>query len=92
MISIEDCVAMCGLNAQEVMAIAEHEHVPDMAAAAIGRYLLTQPDGPLQIRRMISDDIKAALARDDGARASELVMVLRHFLNTHPDARTPTSD
>ena len=35
MISIEDCIAMCGLTEQEVMAIAEHEHVPEIAAAAM---------------------------------------------------------
>ena len=38
--SIEDCIAMCGLTEQEVMAIAEHEHVPEIAAAAMARYLL----------------------------------------------------
>jgi hypothetical protein len=30
MISMEDCIAMPGLNEKEVMAIAEHEHVPEM--------------------------------------------------------------
>ena len=35
MISLEDCIALCGLTEQEVMAIAEHEHVPEIAAAAI---------------------------------------------------------
>jgi hypothetical protein len=34
MISLEDCIAMSGLNEQEIMAIAEHEHVPEIAAAA----------------------------------------------------------
>ena len=48
MISMEDCIAMCGLTEQEVMAIAEHEHVPEMAAAAMGRYLLKKPDGAEQ--------------------------------------------
>jgi hypothetical protein len=35
MISLEDCIALCGLTQQEVLAIAEH--VPEIAAAAIGR-------------------------------------------------------
>jgi hypothetical protein len=34
MISLEDCVGMCGLTKEEVLAIAEHEHVPEIAAAA----------------------------------------------------------
>ena len=36
MITLEDCTALCGLKEEEVRAIAEHEHVPDIAAAAIG--------------------------------------------------------
>jgi hypothetical protein len=92
MISKEDCIAMCGLTEAEVMAIAEHEHVPEIAAAAMGRYLLKKPDGPEQIRDMIRDDIHAALGRGDKDHASELLMVLRHFLATHPEARAKRAD
>jgi hypothetical protein len=82
MISIKDCIAMCGLSEKEVIPIAEHEHVPEMAAAAMGRYLLKKPDGAEQIR-----DIHEALNRGDKDHASELLMVLRHFLATHPEAQ-----
>ena len=92
MISKEDCIAMCGLTEAEVMAIAEHEHVPEIAAAAMGRYLLKKPDGPEQIRDMIRDDIHTALGRGDKDHASELLMVLRHFLATHPEARAKRAD
>ena len=53
MITMKDCIDMCGLTEKEVMAIAEHEHVPEMAAAAMARYLLKKPDGAEQIRDMI---------------------------------------
>jgi hypothetical protein len=56
MISLEDCIALSGLTEQEVMAIAEHEHVPEIAAAAIGRYWLKKPDGAGRIRDMMRDD------------------------------------
>ena len=92
MISIKDCIAMCGLTEQEVMAIAEHEHVPEIAAAAMGRYLLKKPDGAAQIRDMIRDDIHGALSRGDKDRASELLMVLRHFLATHPEAHAKRAE
>lgn len=78
---------MCGLTEQEVQAIAEHEHVPEIAAAAMGRYLLKKPNGAEQIRDMLRDDIHEALSRDDAEHASELLMVLRHFLAEHPEAR-----
>ena len=45
MISLEDCIGMCGLDENEVAAIAEHEHIPEIAAAALASYLLNQPHG-----------------------------------------------
>ena len=87
MISLEDCIALCGLTEKEVLAIAEHEHVPEIAAAAIGRYLLKEPNGPGKIRDMMRDDIHDALSRGDSDHASELLMILRHFVATHPEAR-----
>lgn len=87
MITLEDCLDFCGLTPSEVRAIAEHEHVPDIAAAGLGQYLLTCPGGADKIRDMILDDIAAAQARGDATRARELSLVLRHFLTTHPEAR-----
>jgi hypothetical protein len=86
-IGLEDCIALCGLNEKEVMAIAEHEHVPEIAAASIGRYLLKKPGGPEKIRDMMRDDIHDALSRGDKDHASELLMVLRHFVAAHPEAQ-----
>jgi len=43
MISLEDCIGLCSLDKDEVSAISEHEHIPDIAAAALANYLLTQP-------------------------------------------------
>jgi hypothetical protein len=86
-ISLEDCIALCGLTEKEVLAIAEHEHVPEIAAAAIGRYLLKEPNGPGKIRDMMRDDIHDALSRGDSDHASELLMILRHFMATHPEAK-----
>jgi hypothetical protein len=54
-ISLEDCIALCGLTEKEVLAVAEHEHVPEIAAAAIGRYLLKEPNGAQKIRDMMRD-------------------------------------
>ena len=84
MITIEDCIAMCGLSEEEVLAIAEHEHIPEIAAAALGQYLLCQDHGAEKVRDMLRDDIRAALARGDREHARELFMALRHFLSMHP--------
>ena len=87
MITLEDCIAMCDLTEEEVLAIAEHEHIPEIAAAALGHYLLHLDHGPEKIRDMLRDDIRAALARSDRPHARELFMALRHFLSTHPEAK-----
>jgi hypothetical protein len=87
MISLEDCIAFSGLNKDEVDAISEHEHIPEIAAAALANYLLKQPDGGKAIRTMIIDDIHKALEAGRVRHAEELFMALRHFLDQHPEAR-----
>jgi hypothetical protein len=88
MISLADCIGMCGLDENEVAAISEHEHIPEIAAAALASYLLNQPHGGEAIRTMIIDDIRKALDEGRIKHAAELFMALRHFLEQHPDART----
>jgi hypothetical protein len=84
MIALEDCIAFCGLTEEEVLAIAEHEHLPEIVACALAEYLLHQEHGPVKIRDMIVDDVRAAQAR--GERVRTLLHVLHHFLKDHPDA------
>jgi|SRR5664280_3093783 len=55
MISLEDCNAFSDLDEDEVAAIGEHEHIPNIAAAALANYLLKQPHGGDAIRKMIVD-------------------------------------
>lgn len=85
MITLEDCIAFSGLTEAEVLALAEHEHIPEIAAAALGEYLLKQRHGPEKIHVMIVEDIRAALHRGDKEHARELFSALRHFLATHPE-------
>ena len=87
MITLEDCVGMCGLTEEEVLAIAEHEHLPEIAAAALAEYLLSQAHGDEKIRDMIVEDIRLA-EHNGGDRKQVLTLlhVLHHFLKTHPQA------
>ena len=39
MLSLQDCLALCELTEDEVRAIAQHEHIPEIAAAEMGNYL-----------------------------------------------------
>ena len=87
MISLEDCIGLCGLEEDEIAAISEHEHIPEIAAAGLANYLLKQPHGSEVIRTMITDDIHKALDEGRVRHAAELFMALRHFLEQHPEGR-----
>lgn len=86
MITLEDCIGMCDLSEAEILAIGEHEHIPEIVAAAMGDYLIHQEHGAEKIRDMIKDDIRASLNRHDNAHANVLLATLQHFLTTHPEA------
>ena len=84
-ITREDCIGMCGLEEDQVLAIAEHEHISDIGAAALAQQLMSEPGGPDRIRRMIVADFRGALKRHDRAHARELLTALRHFVALHKD-------
>ncbi|MBI2255381.1 MAG: hypothetical protein HYU58_12235 [Proteobacteria bacterium] len=93
MLTFEDCQALCGASRGVVSAIAEHEHIPEMAAAELANYLCENEAGERCIRRYILDDIAAAKARGDHRHAAVLAAVLSHFVATHPSAEeTPRAD
>jgi hypothetical protein len=85
MLTLQDCLGLCDLTADEVDAIAEHEHVPEIVAAGLGHYLVVTPDGHRRIKRIILDDIAAASARGDRLHALKLKLVLKTFCDTHPE-------
>ena len=72
MINMEDVLDMTDLTHEEIAAIAEHEGLPDLNAAALGAYLGHEARGFQTIQQMICEDIRAALHRDDVAHAREL--------------------
>ena len=89
MISLEDCVALSGLTEEQVLAIAEHEHLPEIAATALAQYLSKQEHGIEKIRDMIVDDIHQAQQRQDKPHILTLLHVLHRFLKCHPEACPP---
>jgi hypothetical protein len=84
MLSLEDCLALCELTEDEVLAIAQHEHIPEIAAAEMGNYLVHTPQGEMRIKSIIRDDIAEARACCDRDRELALKLVLRNFVLQHP--------
>lgn len=80
MLTFEDCLGLCDLTEAEVRAIAEHQHLTEIAALELGNYLCHRADGEACIRGMILDDIAAAPPE----RRLALKLVLRQFVRDHP--------
>ncbi len=89
MLRYEDCVGLCGLTEEEIRAIAEHEHVPEIVAMELGQHLLHQAGGARRIKRIILDDFAAAKARGDLNRARMWRTVFRQFVHAHPGRVRP---
>ena len=83
MLTYEDCVGLTDLDEEEIEAIAQHEHVPEIVAAELGCCLAHQPGGDLLIDRIIRDDIAAASQHHHPLEAQHWTDVLRHFEAAH---------
>jgi hypothetical protein len=83
LLRIEDCIALSTLTEEEIDAIAEAKHVPEIIAAELGAYLLTLPDGTKRVSALIQEDIATARLRGDLAHAAKLRLCLQHFLQVH---------
>ena len=81
MLTLDDCLGLCDLGREEIQAIAEHEHLPEVIAAELGNYLVHTANGQRAIKDIIRDDILAAQARGEFCRSAKLKLVLRHFID-----------
>jgi hypothetical protein len=84
MLTFEDCIALCHLSEEEVSAIAEHEHIPEMIAIEYGDYLIQSPSGEQRIRRIILEDIEHSRMNGNFKHVEELENVLKQFVLNHP--------
>ncbi len=87
MLTFEDCMALCGLTEDEVAAIAEHEHIPEITALELGDYLVQTENGEFLIKQMILDDIEESRAHGNIQHAEMLESVLKQFVLSHPNAQ-----
>jgi hypothetical protein len=82
-LTLQDCIALSDLKADEIEAIADVEHVPQMIAAELGSYLMHLPDGERRVRALLREDIDKARAEGDLLRAAKLRLCLQHFVAEH---------
>ncbi len=84
MLCLGDCLALCDLTEEQVLAIAHHERIPEIAAVEMGDYLLRTPEGEQRIRNILRDEIAEAAVAGDRGRERALKVTLRDFLLQHP--------
>ncbi len=85
MLTYEDCVGLSDLTDDEIKAIAEHEHVPEIVALEFGHYLIETEKGVSAIKAIIIDDIAHAKEKGNYDHATKLKLILHHFIETHPE-------
>lgn len=83
MLSVHDCLGLCDLSEAEILAIAAHEHIPEIVAIEYAQYLVDSPDGKPRLKAIIVDDLRIAELRGDKRRCESLQSVLRHFTARH---------
>ena len=84
MLTYEDVIGLCDLTDDEVRAIAQHEHIPDIVAAELGNYLVHTEDGLARLKMMIVDDIAEAKRTNNHRDLMRYKAVLLHFTENHP--------
>ena len=72
MLTLQDCIELSDLNEEEILAIAEHEHLPEMVAVELGNYLTHTASGEKRIKRMIVEAKENEQADLINAQAAEL--------------------
>jgi len=87
MITLTECATMCVLDYDDIQAIAELEHLPDVAEATLKDYLASAAGGNSSaICRTMIGDIRNALDEGFVHQATEVVMALRQYLADNPQA------
>ncbi len=84
MLSIRDCLDYCDLTDDEVALIAEHEGIPDVAAAQMACGLVQTPEGTLMLTRCIEDLLERAERDGQADKLKRARAVYERFVADHP--------
>jgi hypothetical protein len=91
-LTFEDCLGLCELTEDEIEAIGQHEHLPQIIALAMGENLLHKPEGDRIIRQYILDDIDDCREKGDLYRLARFERALEHFVAAHPGCGATAAD
>ena len=86
MLSLQDCIDFSDLSEDEIEAIAEHEHLPEIVAAELGATLLQSTSGLCLIKLYLLENIELARATGHFDKAARLEALYDRFNRDHPGA------
>jgi hypothetical protein len=86
MLSLQECIDFSNLSEDEIEAIAEHEHVPEIIAAEIGSTLLQSSSGICLIKLYLLENLERARSLGQFEKARQLDKLYRRFDQEHPGA------
>jgi len=89
MLTLEDCIELCGLTHEEIRYLVDHEHISELRVAELAeRYVVVDDAGVPHLRRVIIDDIQALKDRNRTREADALERFIRDFVLSHPHLNT----
>lgn len=85
MLTLEDCIDICGLTREEIRYFMEHEHISDFRTAELAeRYVVVDDSGTPHLQRAILADIDDLKRRHKRQEARCLEAFIRDFVLSHP--------
>jgi hypothetical protein len=84
MLTLQDCLEMSGIDWDELVAIAHHEHLPDMVALEKAHAFLQQEWGPPAVRQMVIDEMRKCIESGDCREAQAALRIMEHTFEVHP--------
>jgi hypothetical protein len=87
MISLQDCLDLCGLTEDEAEILAEHENVPAIVAMEMGATLLQTTKGTYFLKCCIQECLAHAEHSGHREKARHIDRVLHRFNKAHPVPR-----
>jgi hypothetical protein len=84
MLTIQDCIDMSDLDIDEVLAIAHHEHLPDIVAIEKAHSFLRESWGAPAVRQMIIDEARTCIETGQCTNAAQAVALLVRTFTAHP--------
>lgn len=85
MLTLEDCIEICGLNHAEIRYLMKHEHISDLRVAELAeKYVVVDGTRTPHLRRVIVNDIEQLKRKNRLEEARGLENFIRDFVLSHP--------